>query len=78
MTYKPTDLNAVYRWAAENNMEFNSDKFEYYSIANEEIDRVYKADDGTCIERQSSLRDLGVKMSDTASFSEYIKEKVEK
>ena len=38
-------------------------------------DAVYKADDGSQIEEKTSLRDLGVTMSNDASFGQHISEK---
>ena len=70
------DLQRVYGWAASNNMQFNSDKFElmrYRGSSN--INAVYTADDGTPIEEKNSLRDLGVTMSNDASFGQHIRER---
>ena len=75
------DLQAVYDWAKANNMEFNSEKFEHlrYTPGSNLIDsHVYLADNGSPIEEKNSLRDLGVTMSNDASFSTYRKEKASK
>ena len=74
------DLEAVYQWAADNNMKFNSDKFEhirYSSTRNENpLPHSYTSNANTQIESKSHIRDLGVTMSDDATFTAYISEKV--
>ena len=70
------DLQAVYRWAKENNMEFNSDKFEhlhYSQKPNEALLSEYKSDTGSPIITKTSARDLGIEMSSSARFSDHIK-----
>ena len=71
-----TDLEKLYDWQKQNNMEFNSNKFE--------VLRYGKNDDlkqSTCyltpnsddiIEEKESLRDLGIMMSNDASFSIHV------
>ena len=70
------DLQRVYEWANTNNMQFNSEKFELirYKLPNS-IDTKYTADDGSIIEEKVSLRDLGVTMSNNATFKDHISEK---
>ena len=70
------DLEKLYDWQKSNNMEFNSKKFE--------VLRYGKNDDlkkSTCyltpncedmIEEKKSLRDLGIMMSNDASFSIHV------
>ena len=73
------DLHAVYLWAKKNNMEFNSDKFEHLRYSHQgypPTETIYQADNDQEIDVKSSLRDPGVTMSDDASFSTYIREKV--
>ena len=69
------DLNSIYKWAEDNKMQFNDNKFEsiYYhpnrrSYPNQE----YITMDGAQIEQKSSVRDLGIMMSDDATFKENI------
>ena len=74
------DLNKVYAWSKEVNMEFNSDKFEMLRYqANKSKPRppqTLVSNVGTPIKEMQYLRDLGVTMSNDASFSLYIHEKV--
>ena len=70
------DLKKLYNWANENNMAFNGTKFEClkygpnhelkenYNYSNPEVD--------ICIEDKSSLRDLGIQMSEFATYEEHI------
>jgi len=69
------DLKCIYQWASENNMSFNSCKFEkiHYRYGNETIYSYnYTADDGAIIAEKENLRDLGVTMSNTATFRTHI------
>ena len=74
------DLNRVYEWAVTSNMQFNSDKFERLSYqANPSQPRppqTLLSDDNSVIESQSSLRDLGVTMTNDARFTKFIFEKI--
>ena len=73
------DFCADYLCTKENNMEFNSNKFEHLMYSHRgypPTETIYQADNDQKIEVKSSLRDLGVTMSDDASFSTYIREKV--
>ena len=69
------DLNQIYRWAQANNATFNSDKFQCLRYGrNQDLKDAtcYKSDGGTSIKSESSVRDLGVTMSDNGLFSEHI------
>ena len=70
------DLNSIYQWAKDNNMEFNSDKFEHMHYAprpNQNSPKpIYKSDINLEIETKQVARDLGVHMSDNATFSHHI------
>ena len=76
------DLEAVYRWATSNNMEFNSEKFEHIryktSKSKEHCETPYLSNIGSPITQKEHLRDLGVTISDDATFSHYIEEKINK
>ena len=77
------DLEAVYRWANVNNMEFNSDKFEHIRYEPSKSHRIpaekkYLSNTGSPITQKNHLRDLGVTISDDATFSQYIEEKINK
>ena len=81
MTQLQTDLETVYCWAVRNNMEFNSDKFESirYSPTKSPLDTgntQYYSNIGTPIQQQRHIRDLGVTISEDATFSQYISEKI--
>ena len=67
------DLTAVYDWAKDVNMEFNSDKFEVLRFwPGEKPEWQYFAPDGKIIEEKSDLRDLGVQISSNLKFSDHI------
>ena len=75
------DLHTVYKWAKENNMELNDDKFEHlrYLPTKSTIppcDTPYQSSSETPIEQKVHLRDLGVTMSNDGTFKEYISVKV--
>ena len=62
------DLDAIYHWADENNMEFNNTKFEClrYGCNNDlkaYIYTCYKAKSGECITDVDHAKDLGVTLS---------------
>ena len=70
-----SELETIYQWAAENNSTFNSSKFEcmrYRCNKNLNDDIKYHADGGSEIDYEQHLRDLGVTVSDTASFDQHI------
>ena len=71
------DLKTIYAWAKSNNMEFNSDKFDtlHYASEKDTTPTNYEADNGESIERQDSLRDLGITMSCEANFKQHIQNK---
>ena len=74
------DLEAIYKWSVDNNMTFNSDKFEllrYKSKSSKELQAStsYSSDNGSIIEEKLHVRDLGVTLSNTATFSQHIHEK---
>ena len=66
-----SDLQAVYEWADEVNMTFNSTKFEWvrYSVDKSPPEFAYLAPDSSAIEGKDNLRDLGVRLSSDLSFS---------
>ena len=70
------DLDKLYSWAKENNMVFNGTKFQLMRYgSDEEIknDTNYFTGETTdIIERFENLRDLGVILSDDASFDDHI------
>ena len=67
-----SDLQSVYGWAEDVNMEFNSSKFEWvrYSVGKESAPEfAYLAPDRSAIECKDNLRDLGVRLSSNLSFA---------
>ncbi|CAL4083541.1 unnamed protein product [Meganyctiphanes norvegica] len=68
------DLNAIYEWANNNKMKFNTDKFEY--ISHGEMDGVpneaYKNPEGISIVSDDTVRDLGVICNNNLLFKEHI------
>ena len=69
------DLQQIYSWAQNVNMTFNSDKFEclrYWADPEKAPNHQYLAPNGQPIEVKSDLRDLGVRLSSTLSFSIHI------
>ena len=75
-----SDLNKVYEWALNNNMEFNSDKFEVIRYKGKKShtldDTSYTSNIGNVIEEKSQLKDLGVILSNDATFKQHISQKV--
>ena len=70
-------LKAIYQWSVDSNMTFNSDNFEllrYKSKSSKELQSSmsYTSNNGSTIEEKPHVRDLGVTLSDTATFSQHI------
>ena len=68
------DLNKIYNWATENNMEFNETKFEvlrYGRDNNIKENTNYQTTKGTILGKDN-LKDLGVIVSNEATFKQYI------
>ena len=70
------DLEKIFLWSKENNMLFNSTKFELLQYGkNEDLKNSYNylsPDHENIIERKNVLRDLGVLMNDDATFEDQI------
>ena len=70
------DLELLYNWKTESNMEFNSSKFEVLQYGqNESLKNDYTYTTPECesfIERKSSVKDLGIQMTDSATFDQHI------
>ena len=68
------DLNSVYKWANDNNMQFNCDKFECLKYGKGDLKSAarYTTEDGREIEVKEATRDLGVLISSDGSFSHHI------
>ena len=70
-----SDLNKIYHWAEQNNMEFNDKKFEvlrYGTNNNIKENTFYLSSNQEIIEEKEHLRDLGLEMSNSASFADHI------
>ena len=69
------DLNTVYEWTSENNMQLNGDKFECMRYGrNNDIKETsnYKSNTDTIIQQKEHVKDLGVTMSNDGSFRQHI------
>jgi hypothetical protein len=70
------ELNKLYSWGEKNNMEFNNKKFQVLRYgANSQLKdetEYFTGNFDEVIERFETLRDLGIKMSEDASFTEHI------
>jgi len=69
------DLEAIYQWARDNNMEFNSEKFEclrYGNNAEIKESTSYYSNTGSVIEEKEFVKDLGVIMSNNGGFTTHI------
>jgi hypothetical protein len=68
------DLETIYEWSRQNNMEFNDDKFERlaYGYNASLKDHVYLSADKSPIPSTSNAKDLGIKMTTDATFSLHI------
>ena len=74
------DLNMVYAWTTKNNMELHGDKFELlrYGDNAELKDRTqYISNTGLIIKEEDQVRDLGVRMHNSGSFSPQVQKIVE-
>ena len=74
------DLETIYRWSSDNNMSFNSDKFELLRYRSKESEAIqaasnYRSDQGSIIEEKDHVRDLGIVMSNDATFNKHIYDK---
>ena len=69
-----SDLQAIYDWAEDVGLQFNSKKFECvrYWPGSASPEQPYLSPDGTPIEEKSHLRDLGVELDDDCTFSLHI------
>ena len=68
------DLENIYKWASENKMQFNENKFEqmaHGSSNNTSID-AYKTPSGEDIEIKSTAKDLGILANCDLKFKEHI------
>ena len=70
-----SDLDAIYRWSVENNMQFNSKKFEcmrYGPRKDIKVSTQYTSDNGSPIKEVDHVRDLGITLSNDGTYSKHI------
>ena len=70
------DLDSVYSWTEENNMQLNGDKFDhlrYGTLQDPQNEYHYKSSTGSIIEEKQNLKDLGIIMSNDGQFTEHIR-----
>ena len=68
-----SDLDMVFSWAESNNMEFNSDKFQFIRFSPETGACIYYDDKGKIIDQHEVVKDLGIYMSSNLSFDHHIR-----
>jgi hypothetical protein len=69
------DLNTIYNWQDINNMSSNDNKFEVLRYGKNHLVKIntsYISSNGSAINTKNSVRDLGVIMSDSATFTDHI------
>ena len=71
------ELNIIYNWAIQNNMQFNDKKFQaihFYHMVLELIQPPYRYTDSTSkdINFTKNVKDLGIQMSEDLSFATHI------
>ena len=70
-----SDLEKIFGWADMNNATFNPDKFECVRYGMDDTIKqstAYTSSGGTTIQSTKHVRDLGVTLSDDATFTEHI------
>ena len=69
------DLDRIYKWAEENNMDFNENKFEILRYGLNLLIKSttkYFSPNGSAIPVKDHVKDLGITMSSDATFTEHI------
>ena len=76
------DLDSLFSWAKQNNMQFNGKKFQLLRYGkNEDIKNntmYFTEDTSDLVEREEVVRDLGVMLSEDAQFKNHIDKVVAK
>ena len=70
------DLHKLYRWANTSNMKFNANKSKLLRYGKEQEIKsatTYKSYDNLNIDDKEEVRDLGIMMSNTATFTLHIR-----
>lgn len=76
------DLEKVYKWAKNNNMEFNAEKFELLRYKANQHNQgqasliEYKSSSDTLIHEKEHISDLGINLSSDTTFKYHIDKKV--
>ena len=73
------DLYKLYKWADTNNMKFNANKFELLRYGKEQEIKyatTYKSYDDSNIDNKEQVREPGIMMSNTATFTFHIRNTV--
>ena len=71
-TQLQNDLDLIYIWAQQNNMQFNSDKFQAIRFAEVFKPSYYSNDSGQVIDHLSKIKDLGIYISQDLKFDYHI------
>ena len=77
----PNDLHKLYKWADRNNMKFNANKLELLRYGKEQEIKsatTYKSYDDSYIDDKEQVKDLGIMMSNTATFTLHVRNIVKK
>ena len=75
------DLHKLYKWGDTNNMKFNANKFDLLRYGKEQEIKsttTNKTFDDSNIDDKEQVRDLGIMMSNTATFTLHIRNRVKK
>ena len=72
------DLDIAINWAADNNMELNSKKFQLLQYGNEELKTPYVTNTNEPLIKEANVKDLGVYLSEDLSWQTQIAEAVKK
>ena len=67
------DLDRVYLWAEQNNMTFNSKKFQAIRFAEILSHVVYNNDAGDPIAQADLVKDLGIQVSSDLKFDKHVR-----
>jgi ribonucleases P/MRP protein subunit RPP40 len=81
LNYYKKNLDAIYKWAKEHNMEFNGSKFQllrYGTDENLKSTTSYLDNAAQTIQESLMSRDLGIIMSSDGKFSNHIEDLVQK
>ena len=75
------DLHKLNKWADTNNIKFNANKYKLLRNGKEQEIKsatTYKLNDDLNIDDKEQVRDLGIMMSNTATFTLHVRNIVQK